>query len=206
MKRIISLAVAIAFAFSGIAQAAPGDDANKRPTTKPAFGQRPVVTKPMPRPPVHRPPAHKPPAHRPPSYKPPSHRPPIHRPPAHRPPVHRPPIHRPIPGRPGGGHFKPPGSGWHKPRPSQWWWRGKWITRIRINAFRYPSGWSYRYWYIGDVLPALFLNASYYYDDISPLGLETPPPGYRWVRYGPDLLLVNLATGSVEEVAYGVFY
>ncbi|MEJ0065348.1 MAG: RcnB family protein [Caulobacteraceae bacterium] len=32
-----------------------------------------------------------------------------------------------------------------------------------------------------------------------------PPPGSRWVRYGPDLLLVNLTTGRVEDTAYGVF-
>jgi Ni/Co efflux regulator RcnB len=36
--------------------------------------------------------------------------------------------------------------------------------------------------------------------------LEPPPPGFQWVRYGPDLLLVNVVTGQVADVAYGVFY
>jgi Ni/Co efflux regulator RcnB len=178
-------------------------DNNDRPMTKPAVGQRPVGEKPKPPGGGHHKPGgghHKPPGG--------GHKPPPgggHKPPGHRPPPgggHKPPGHRP----PGNGHHKPPGSGWHKPRPSQWWWRGKWINRIRVSAFLYPHGWSYRYWYVGDLLPALFLAPQYYYDDVAPLGLETPPPGYRWVRYGPDLLLVNLRTGSVEETAYGVFY
>ncbi len=119
------------------------------------------------------------------------------------------------PGRPGHGHKpRPPGHGggkprppsWTKPKPNQWYWRGKWINRIRASSFSYPRGYAYRHWSIGAILPALFLSQTYFYDDVGPLGLEIPPPGYRWVRYGPDLLLVNLATGSVEEVATGVFY
>ena len=38
------------------------------------------------------------------------------------------------------------------------------------------------------------------------MGLEPPPPGYRWVRYGPDLLLVNVRTRRVADVIYGAFY
>lgn len=95
---------------------------------------------------------------------------------------------------------------WVKPRSSQWYWRGRWVARVRAPAFHYPRGYHYRHWAIGMRLPALFLAGVYFYDDIGPLGLEAPPPGYRWVRYGPDLLLVNLRTGDVEQVAYGVFY
>jgi Ni/Co efflux regulator RcnB len=32
-----------------------------------------------------------------------------------------------------------------------------------------------------------------------------PPKGYRWVRYGPDLLLVNVRTGRISDVIYGAF-
>jgi hypothetical protein len=32
------------------------------------------------------------------------------------------------------------------------------------------------------------------------------PPDYQWVRYGPDLLLVDLTTGEVIDVVYDVFY
>jgi Ni/Co efflux regulator RcnB len=95
----------------------------------------------------------------------------------------------------------------HNPpgRPGHFYHRGNWFVRVHGPAFHYPHGWSYRTWRVGMVLPALFLASDYYYDDYAPLGLQAPPPGYRWVRYGDDLLLVNLRTGSVEDVVYGVF-
>ena len=125
--------------------------------------------------------------HRPPYHRPPHHRPPGTKPPAHRPPHHRPPV-------------------WHRPTANKWWWRNRWIGRVRAPVFVYPRGYAYRHWAAGQRLPALFLTAAYFYDAFAALGLDPPPPGYRWVRYGPDLLLVNLSTGEVEDVAYGVFY
>jgi len=38
------------------------------------------------------------------------------------------------------------------------------------------------------------------------MGLQPPPPGFQWVRQGPDVVLVNLRTGQIIDVAYGVFY
>jgi Ni/Co efflux regulator RcnB len=206
MKRIFAIATALCFAMPSLALAQqdhrgkPGP-ANKPPMTKPAFGAKPVgpqkppgnINKPKPPPNNHKP---QPPQHRPPAVKPPpgNHKP---QPPQHRPPMVKPPKPRPP-------SWRPPQ--WHKPRAAQWYWRGKWVNRVHGPAFHYPVGWSYRYWTIGDILPGLFLSSAYYYDNVRPLGLRVPPPGYRWVRYGPDLLLVNLRTGSVEQVAYGVFY
>ena len=89
--------------------------------------------------------------------------------------------------------------------PGHFYHRGNWVVRVHGPAFHYPQGWHYRVWRVGMVLPPLFLASDYYYDDYGPLGLQAPPPGYRWVRYGDDLLLVNLRTGSVEDVVYGVF-
>jgi len=90
-------------------------------------------------------------------------------------------------------------------RPHQFWHRGVWGVRIHGPAFRYPRGWHYRRWAVGAILPALFLANEYYYDDYATIGLQAPAPGYRWVRYGDDLLLVNLRTGAVEDTAYDVF-
>jgi Ni/Co efflux regulator RcnB len=56
------------------------------------------------------------------------------------------------------------------------------------------------------ILPGLFLSSAYFFNGYSRMGLEGPPYGYRWVRYGPDLLLVQLATGQVSDVIYGAFY
>jgi len=90
-------------------------------------------------------------------------------------------------------------------RPHQFWHRGAWGVRIHGPAFRYPRGWHARPWAIGAVLPALFLTNEYFYDDYNTIGLQAPAPGYRWIRYGDDLLLVNIRTGEVEDTAYDVF-
>lgn len=108
---------------------------------------------------------------------------------------------RPPPPRPGPG-MRPP------PRPSrpQFSWRGRHFNPIAGSLFRYPPGYAYRRWTIGALLPSLFFGSTYYYDNWRGLGIDAPPPGRRWVRYGPDLLLVNVRTRRVEDVITGVFY
>jgi Ni/Co efflux regulator RcnB len=54
-------------------------------------------------------------------------------------------------------------------------------------------------------MPRPFLAASYYYPGWAALGLVAPMAGYQWIRYGPDLFLVDIATGDVVDVRYGVF-
>jgi Ni/Co efflux regulator RcnB len=77
---------------------------------------------------------------------------------------------------------------------------------IHRPGFQYPHDYRYRRWSIGLLLPSTFLSSRYYYDDYRTLGVGTPPPGYRWVRYGPDLLLVRTRTRKVVDVIYGAFY
>lgn len=179
MKRILTIATVLCFALPSIALSAPGDKG------KPGSGKPPMTKPAFGAKPVGPPPGggNKP--------RPPGN--------GHKP---RPPGNG---NRPGHGHHKPPPN-WHKPRPSQFYWRGKWLGRYRVPTYVYPPGYSYRYWRIGDFLPLLFMSTQYYFDNYAQLGLEAPPPGYRWVRYGPDLLLVNARTGSVEDVVYGAFY
>jgi Nickel/cobalt transporter regulator len=83
--------------------------------------------------------------------------------------------------------------------------RGHPINRVHLAPFVYPRGWTYRRWAVGAILPPLFLAPAYYYTDWAALGLDPPQPGFQWVRYGPDLLLVNVTTGSVVDTVYGVF-
>lgn len=94
-------------------------------------------------------------------------------------------------GRPGGGQFV---------------YRGRPHEVIRGPSYSYPSGWSYRRWGSGQSLPFLFLSQSYFFGDYGRYGFGHPPRHYVWVRYGPDLLLVNRRTGRIREVIYGVFY
>jgi len=98
--------------------------------------------------------------------------------------------------------------GWQPlpPRGNQFWHRGQYFARMHAPPFAYPPGWGYRRWGIGARLPAILLAPAFFYAGWAALNLEPPPPGYAWVRYGPDLLEVNLATGEVEDVVYGVFY
>ncbi len=119
---------------------------------------------------------------------------------------HRPGGHRPGHGyRPGYGHR--PGHGYrpgqgHRPgynRPHHYQFK-----RIRVRPYHYPHGYHYRLWAVGHILPALFLSSHYYYDGYSHVG--HPPHGYRWVRYGPDLLLVDIHTHRIARVETGVFY
>jgi Ni/Co efflux regulator RcnB len=110
----------------------------------------------------------------------------------HRPGNGRPTI-QPVPNRPSRPVYRP------GHRPSSY-------HRIRATAFRYPRGYSYRRWAVGAILPHLFLSNYYYWNNYGALGLGAPPPGYVWVRYGPDLLLVNRYNGRIADVIYGAFY
>ncbi len=115
---------------------------------------------------------------------------------------------RPNPGGPGIRPPRPnPGHGVRPPRPPHRPGAGRPpnFRPIHRPGFRYPRGYRYRRWSIGLLLPALFLSSTYYFDDYYDLGVGPPPPGYRWVRYGPDLLLVQIGTRRVADVIYGAF-
>lgn len=83
--------------------------------------------------------------------------------------------------------------------------RGREYSAVRAPEFRYPRGWAYRRWSRGDVLPRLFL-ADAFFIDYGFLGLPPPPRYYRWVRYGPDALLVNVYDGRIIDTIYDAFY
>ncbi len=83
--------------------------------------------------------------------------------------------------------------------------RGRQYAAVRGPAFAYPRGWGYRHWARGEFLPGFFLAAPYFID-YAYLGLPPPPPGYRWVRYGPDALLVNIYNDRILDVIYDAFY
>ena len=185
----ISLASILALLASGPAQSQQQD---RRPgTTKPAPKPQPDRPGRPVRPGAGRPdrptPLPGPVRPRPPKPNPGNgHRP---RPPHHRP---KPPIVKPMP---------PNWSGPHRPgwRPPHW-------RPIHRPPFHYPPGYHYRRWSVGQVLTGLFLADRYYFNDYNRFGLYRPPYPYRWVRYGPDLILVNSRNGRIYDVIYNAFY
>lgn len=126
-------------------------------------------------------------------------------PPGHPGPSH--PQLKPIQHPPGPPHpqFKPVP---HPPGPGgQFSWHGHQFHQFHPpHEFVYPPGWAYRRWAAGAILPPLFLVPEYYFMDWVDLGLPPPPPGTQYVRYGPDLLLVDVSSGQIVDVIPDVFY
>ena len=77
----------------------------------------------------------------------------------------------------------------HYPRP--WIW---------------PVGFAYQLWAVGAIMPPLFCTGpTYVYTDWASMGLPPPDPGFAYVEYGPDLVLINTADCSVVQVFPGAF-
>jgi len=91
------------------------------------------------------------------------------------------------------------------PTGHAFYYRGRAYYGVYAPPFAYPPGRAYRRWAVGAVLPAMFLTRAYAYPDYASLGLPRPAPGQRWVRHGPDLLLVDTRAGAVVHAARGVF-
>ena len=103
-------------------------------------------------------------------------------------------------GRPNYGHGV-----YHGARGNRFYHGGHYFGRVHGGPWAWPGGYGYHRFFVGGILPAIFLGSAYVYADYMALGLAAPDPGFVWVRYGPDLVLVNQATGEIVDVAYGVF-
>jgi len=77
--------------------------------------------------------------------------------------------------------------------------------RFHVDWNNRPSGWYQRSWGYGEFLPFGWFAPAFYLDFQS-YGLPYPPVGCEWVRQGPDAVLVDVWTGEVLSVAYGVFW
>lgn len=77
--------------------------------------------------------------------------------------------------------------------------------RFRIAPYRAPPGFYNRSWSYGDRLPFGWFGSSYYLN-FSSYGLPYPPIGAEWVRVGSDALLVDIWSGQVLSVYYGLFW
>ncbi len=70
-----------------------------------------------------------------------------------------------------------------------------------------PRGYTYRRWVTGQVLPRAYWTMPYWFvNDWRAWRLPSYRSGYRWIRVGPDALLINLRTGRIVRVVYRVFW
>lgn len=77
--------------------------------------------------------------------------------------------------------------------------------QYHIAQYHRPHGWYEHRWGYGEILPALFWTQNYWLGDYYDYGLPDPPPGFVWVRYGDDALLVDENSGEVLQVEYSLF-
>jgi Ni/Co efflux regulator RcnB len=78
--------------------------------------------------------------------------------------------------------------------------------RYHFGSYRRPSGWYAHRWVYGERVPHDWYGRDYWIGNYVSFGLIGPPDGYQWVRVGDDALLVDVDTGEVLQVEYGVFY
>lgn len=74
-----------------------------------------------------------------------------------------------------------------------------------IGVYHRPRGWHAHRWAYGEILPRAYWAAPYLIADYWLFALEIPPAGYEWVRDDTDAILVNVSTGEILQVEYGVF-
>ncbi len=100
-------------------------------------------------------------------------------------------------------------------------WRRDWRSDHRYNwrdhrrrhrslfhfgFYRDPFGWSYRPYSIGWRLWPSYYRSSYWLHDPWSYRLPYAPPGYRWIRYYDDALLVDTWDGTVVDVIRDFFW
>ncbi len=74
-----------------------------------------------------------------------------------------------------------------------------------VGPYHRPSGWVAHSWAFGQILPRAYWTSQYILADYWLFSLEVPPAGYEWVRDGSDALLINVDSGEILQVEYGVF-
>lgn len=87
-------------------------------------------------------------------------------------------------------------------RGGDWRWNG---PRYR-GAYVYPRGYGYQAWGLGRRLPGAYYADRYFIVDP---GFYRLPPAYRgtrWVRVGPDALLIDRYTRAIIRAVRGVYY
>src|SRR4051812_19120200 len=84
-------------------------------------------------------------------------------------------------------------------------YQGKTFAPFRVARYRPPPGQTYQRIDKGSTLPRNFWLARYFVTDCAAFGLPAPVQGFQWVRYGPDILLINLSSGVADDLITDFF-
>jgi len=86
-------------------------------------------------------------------------------------------------------------------------WRRRHRSHFHLSLYFDPFGWNYRPYAIGWRLWPNYYNSSrYWISDPYDYRLPYAPPGYRWIRYYDDAILVDTFTGEVRDVIHNFFW
>ncbi|HEX8841097.1 MAG TPA: RcnB family protein [Sphingomicrobium sp.] len=94
----------------------------------------------------------------------------------------------------------------HNSRYNWWDWRRRHHHFFHLGFYYDPFGWSYQRYLVGWRLWPAYFGSNYWITDPWQYRLPYAPPGYRWIRYYDDLLLVDTWDGRVVDVIYDFFW
>ncbi len=85
-------------------------------------------------------------------------------------------------------------------------WRKRHRSRFHLGFYYDPFGWGYSPYQIGWRLWPSYYGSRYWLNDPWQYRLPYAPPGYRWIRYWNDAVLVDTWSGQVVDVIYNFFW
>ena len=96
---------------------------------------------------------------------------------------------------------------WRNNKKYNWsdWRRRNWWL-FNLGFYYDPFGWRYQPYSIGWRMWPSYYSSRYWLHDPWQYRLPYAPPGYRWVRYWDDAILVDTWTGEVVDVIYNFFW
>lgn len=98
-------------------------------------------------------------------------------------------------------------SHWRKDRRYDWWsWRNRNRWLFNLGFYSDPFGWGYRPYYIGWRMWPSYYHSRFWLHDPWMYRLPYAPPGYRWIRYYDDAILIDTWDGRVVDVIYNFFW
>jgi len=98
-------------------------------------------------------------------------------------------------------------TGWRNDHRYDWYnWRSRHRSLFHFGFYTDPFGWGYQPYSIGWRLWPSYYGRNYWINDPWQYRLPYAPPGYRWIRYYDDAVLVDTFSGEVVDVIRNFFW